>query len=206
MGNGAGYNEIMKKEQSKASKYRKRVRNRPDTSAFRQQIIAACQDIEPQVAYSIQKDLKRMTSMPFYTIALDKVKITYSKLELVHAYAEFLLRYDDLVFARKLLSWLNRHQQQTIRQAAPRRGEKLAVWEHVIPSAVIVKEIIIMLEQGSLDGLERLLHIYESAGQVGLSQAENARLSAYKASMPAGWDWRDPAVDPFARHRAVGIC
>lgn len=201
----AEYNLIVKKQQSKASKARERLRNHPDTIAFRKKVIEACDNIETQVAYSIQRDLKTMTSMPFYGIPLVKPKMTYSRRELVYAYTDFLLFYDDLAFSRKLLGWLNRNQQQTIRKAAPRRGEKFDIWEHVIPSSVIVKEILIMLKQRSLVGLEHLLHIYEIAGQLGVTKEQDARLSVYKASMPKDWDWRDPDVDPFARHHAVGI-
>lgn len=193
------------KKQSAASRYRERVRNHPDTIAFRNQVNEAFKTADPQVEYSVKRDLKTMTSMPFYGITLVRPKMTYSRRELVQAYANFLQDYYDIEFSRKLLGWLNRNQNQTIRKAAPRRGPARDVWEHVIPSSVIVSEIISMLEERSLAGLDRLLDLYEEAGQIGVTKTQDELLSVYRASMPDGWNWRQPDADPFARYRAVGI-
>jgi hypothetical protein len=62
-----------------------------------------------------------------------------------------------------------------------------------------------MLKSNDVSELRQLLEIYGKTGQRPLTNEQNKLLDLYRSSMPSGWDWRSPEVDPFARHRIVGI-
>ena len=79
------------------------------------------------------------------------------------------------------------------------------IWEHAIPAKVIVDELIKMIENNCFKGIDRLLELYEIAGQRPLTKDDNKLLDTMKSSMPDGWNWRDVDVDCFARYNAVGI-
>jgi hypothetical protein len=92
-----------------------------------------------------------------------------------------------------------------LRKAAPRYGKAKDIWEHAIPAKVIVDELIKMIESNCFKDIDRLLELYEIAGQRPLTQEDNKLLYSMKSSMPDGWNWRDADVDCFARYNASGI-
>lgn len=188
---------------------RERKRNHPTTAAFREEVKIFIRDTaaHPEIAYAIQQDLKKKTDMPFYGLPVQRVQRTLKPKALLKAYAELLLRHGNHAFSKQLLQALNRQQQQTIRNMAPKLGPKGHFWDHAIPTAVIIKEVISMLEFGSLDEIDRLLDMYQSAGQRGITAEENRALilCGLQSSMPAGWDWRSSDADPLARYKQANL-
>ena len=191
--------------QSALSKKREEKRNSPETQEFRLKILDLVHDIEAEVAYSIMKDLACMTSMPFYKNRPDKVKITKDHASMLKAYVELLASYHDEEFATKTIKSLNKNQAQLLRKVAPKIGTKKDIWEHAVPAKVIVDEIIMMIKNKDLSMLDKLIDVYQKAGQRALTKDEDQLLSNYKSSMPDGWDWREENVNPLARHTIVGI-
>jgi len=191
--------------QSELSKKREEKRNSPATQEFRLKILDLVQDTEAEVGYSIMKDLACMTNMPFYKNRPEKVKITKDHVSMLKAYVKLFINHHDEEFAIKTIKSLNKNQAQLLRKVAPRIGTKKDIWEHAIPAKVIVDEIIIMIKNKDLSMLDKLINIYQEAGQRALTKDEDELLSNYKSSMPDGWDWKDTNVDPLARHTIVGI-
>ena len=192
-------------KQSKLSKKREKKRNSPETQKFKSGILDLVSNAEEEVAYSIMKDLACMTSMPFYKDRPKKVKITKDHVLMLKAYVELLANYHDEEFAIKTIKSLNKNQAQLLRKVAPKIGTKKDIWEHAIPAKVIVDEIIIMIKSKDLSMLDKLINVYQKAGQRALTEKEDKLLSNYKSSMPNEWNWRDENVDPLARHTIVGI-
>jgi len=191
--------------QSEASKKREQTRNSPATQEFRLKILDLVQNTEAEVAYSIMKDLACMTSMPFYKNRPEKVKITKDNVSMLKAYVELLINHHDEDFAIKTIKSLNKNQAQLLRKVAPKIGTKKEIWEHAIPAKVIVDEIIIMIKRKDLSMFDKLINVYQKAGQRALTKDEDQLLSKYKSSMPDDWNWKDENVDPLARHTIVGI-
>lgn len=195
------------KLQSKDSVRREKRRNSPETTEFREKIESLLKYAEPDVSYSIKRDLKTKTDMPFYGINIknEKVKSDKNPLEMVKAYVELLVKYSTIDFSAKLLSELNKQQNQTIRKAAPRRGKKIDRWEHVIPCGFIVKNIVDMIKRSDITNLDKLLFLYAKAGQRGVTYEIDILLRKYNSCMPDGWDWTTDNADPFARHTEFGL-
>ena len=74
------------------------------------------------------------------------------------------------------IKFLNKNQAQTIRKVAPKIGKKSEVWEHAIPANYIVDELIKMIEKRDISNLEKLLDIYEFAGQRGITKVEDLQV------------------------------
>jgi hypothetical protein len=131
-------------ERSKSSLQRERKRHHPSTIAFREEIKAFIEvtAADSEIAYAIKQDLKKKTDMPFYGLPVERIQRTLKPKALLKAYADLLLRHGNHAFSRQLLQSLNRQQQQTIRNMAPRLGPKGHCWDHVIPTAVVIKEVI----------------------------------------------------------------
>lgn len=191
--------------QSKLSKKREEKRNSPSTQEFRLKILDLIKNIEPEVGYSIMKDLSCMTSMPFYKNRPEKIKIIKDNSSMLKAYVELLASHHDENFAIKTIKSLNKNQAQLLRKVAPKIGDKKDIWEHAIPTKVIVDEIVRMIKDKDSSMLDQLLSVYQQAGQRALTKDEDKLLSNYKCSMPDGWNWKDKNVDPLARHTIVGI-
>lgn len=194
--------------QSEKSKKRIEQRNSPATQEFKLKIIEllnSTKDKDDEVVYSIIKDLSVMTNMPFYKERPKKIKITKSPREMIKAYVKLLCDHDDKEFAIKVLKNLNKNQAQTLRKAAPRIGSKKEIWEHAIPAKIIVDELIVMIKSKDMSMIDTLLDVYYRAGQRALTKDEDQLLSKYRCSMPEGWNWKDPNVNPLARYSAVGI-
>src|ERR1700722_1511037 len=112
------------KIQSKASIRREVCRNSPETQAFREEIILLIENAEPDVAYSIKRDLSIMTDMPFYKQFKKKVKSDKSRHDMIKAYVKLLVDHANLKLAIKLLKALSKNQGQIIRKAVPRIGQR----------------------------------------------------------------------------------
>ena len=191
--------------QSELSKKREEKRNSLATQEFRLSILNLVKGAEPEVGYSIMKDLACMTSIPFYKNRPEKVKIIKDHISMLKAYVQLLINYHDEDFAIKTIKSLNKNQVQLLRKVAPKIGTKKDIWEHAIPAKVIVDEIITMIKSKDLSMLDKLIEVYQEAGQRALTKEEDQLLSNYKSSMPIGWDWKNKNVDPLARHTLVGI-
>ncbi len=188
-----------------ASIRREQKRNSPETIAFKKKVNALLEYADPVTAYAIKRDLAIMTSMPFYKDRPKVVKFEREPIDLICDYAKLFITCYDQQFISELIRKLSINQGQTLRKAAPRIGIKKEIWEHVIPAKVIADELIKMVLSRDLSDLPRMLEIYRSAGQRGLTKEENRLLDIFRSSMPVGWDWRHSNVDPFARHKLVGI-
>lgn len=195
----------MKKTDSAASKRREKQRNSPETIEFKNKVNEFLKNAKPEIAYAIKRDLACMTNMPFYKDRPTIVRFKMPSIDLVCEYLEFFNSAEDKEFVISLLKKLSVNQNQTIRKAAPRIGKKGDIWEHAIPTKVIVDELIEMVKSNDLSDMRKLLEIYNQAGQRGLTNEQNLLLSEYRSTMPLGWDWRHKDVDPLARHKFVGI-
>jgi hypothetical protein len=192
-------------ERSKASLKREEIRKSPKILKFKNEILEFLKDKSPEINYAIKRDLACMTSMPFYKDRPEKIKIELTHRELLVEFMKEFHTHQDKDFIIRLIKSLNKNQAQTIRKAAPKIGQKSEIWEHTIPAKVIVNELILMIENEDISELDRLLNIYEKAGQRGITKEQDNLLSDFKSSMPCNWDWRDKNVNPLARHEAVGI-
>jgi hypothetical protein len=201
-----------KKKGSNGTKITKKLeekRNKPETKMFKEKIVKLFAKAEKDVTDSIKRDLSAMMHMPFYKERHGRVQTTKTQPEIIKSYAFLLLEYGQLDFSIKLLKEISRNQKQTFRECAPKFGSARntpgCLWEHAIPTKVIVDEIIKMLTNEKLDELDTLLEVYQRGGQRRITPEEDKLLSKFKASMPDEWDWRAPDVDPLARYKKVGI-
>jgi hypothetical protein len=62
-----------------------------------------------------------------------------------------------------------------------------------------------MIRKKDISELDKLLDVYELAGQRSLTKEQDFKLKEFKTSMPKGWDWRANDVNPLERHHIVGI-
>ncbi|SNR68350.1 hypothetical protein [Hymenobacter mucosus] len=193
------------KSQSKSAIRRVERRNSEETADFKEKILLLLKHAEPDVAYSIKRDLKTMVCMPFYGDIIVKVKSNKSKIDMIKAYVELLINHSEIEFTARLLSELSKQQNQVIRKAAPRKGKKLYRWEHVIPCAFVVKRMIDMIRHNNTTTLDKLLFLYAKAGQRPVTHETDILLRKYNSCMPNGWDWTADNVDPFARHTEFGL-
>ena len=111
-----------------------------------------------------------MTSMPFYKNRPEKVKITKDHASMLKAYVELFTNHHDEEFAIKTIKSLNKNQAQLLRKVAPKIGIKKEIWEHAIPAKVIVDEIITMIKSKDLAMLDKLINVYQKAGQRALTK------------------------------------
>lgn len=195
----------MLKTRSLASLRREQKRNSPETIAFRNKVNELLKGTNPEIEYAIKRDLGSMTNMPFYKERPKRIRLAKEPVDLICEYAELFMTCDDQKFIVELVRKLSINQSQTIRKAAPRIGKKKDIWEHAIPTKIIVAEIIQMILRKDVTDLRKLLNIYRLAGQRSLTKEQNKLLDKYRSSMPHGWDWRNENVDHLARHTAVGI-
>jgi len=193
------------KEQSLASKKREEKRKSPKTLEFKRQINSFLEGKTPEIIYAIKRDLACMTSMPFYKDRPERIKLTLNNKELIVEFMKAFIKHSDKEFIIKLVRSLNKNQAQTIRKVAPKIGKKSEIWEHVIPAKFILEELIVMIEKEDISELEKLLKIYELAGQRGITKEQDLLLSDYQSSMPKNWNWREENVNPIIRHEIVGI-
>lgn len=190
---------------SKSSLKREEKRKSPKTLKFKKEINEFLEGKRPEVIYGIKRDLACMTSMPFYKDRPERMKINLNYKELLIEYMKAFVSHEDKGFIIKLIKSLNRNQAQTIRKVAPRIGKKSEIWEHAIPANYIVNELIKMIDNNNISEIDKLLSIYESAGQRGITKEQDLLLSKYKSTMPNDWNWRDKNVNPLYRHEIVGI-
>lgn len=184
---------------------RERKRNSPETLEFKRKVNEFLRDANPEIAYSIKRDLAVMTSMPFYKDRPPRLKIQKKPIEILFDYIEFFNSHDDKDFIAQLIKKLGTNQGQILRKAAPRIGKKNEIWEHAIPVKILTEELIKMIKLNDLSDLNKLLNIYQIAGQRGLSKKDDDLLEIYRSSMPIGWDWRLEDCNPLARYLEVGI-
>ena len=190
---------------SLASIKREAKRKSPETIEFKRQINDFLIGQKTEIIYAIKRDLACMTSMPFYNDRPEKTDIKFSHKELLIQFMEAFIKYENKEFIVKLIRSLNRNQAQTIRKVAPRIGNKSEIWEHVIPAKYIVEELIKMIDNKDISELTKLLNIYESAGQRGITKEQDLLLSEYRSSMPKDWNWRKENTNPLYRHEIAGI-
>ncbi len=193
------------KERSVLSLKREEKRKSPKTLQFKKEINRFLEGKRPEVIYAIKRDLACMTSMPFYKDRPEKTKINLTHKELIVEYMKAFVTYEDKAFIIKLIKSLNRNQAQTIRKIAPKIGKKSEIWEHVIPASSVANELIKMIDNNDISEIDKLLSIYEAAGQRGITKEQDLLLSKYKSTMPNDWNWRDKNVNPLFRHEIVGI-
>ena len=193
------------KVRSLASIKREEKRNNPKTLDFKRQVNEFLIGKKPEIVYAVRRDLSCMTNMPFYNDRPEKIKIKLNSKELLIEMMQAFVAYENKEFIFELIRSLNKNQAQTIRKVAPKIGTKSEVWEHVIPAKYIVDELIEMIKINDISELDKLLNIYESAGQRGITNHQDQLLSEYRSSMPDNWNWKEENVNPLYRHEKVGI-
>lgn len=196
---------VGKRNQSPASKRREKRRNSLSTVRFRDDIEHLLVNAEPQIAYSMKKDLAAMTDMAFYKHRPEVIKVEITAKEIIKGYVLVLANANDMELTIKSLRELSKNQSQVLRKAALRYGKAKDIWEHAIPVKVLVGELLKMIDSNCFKDIDRLLDLYEMAGQRPLTKEDDDSLYTMKYSMPEGWDWRAPDVDIFARYKAVNI-
>jgi len=201
----ASFSSKQNQSQSPASKRREKRRNSLSTVKFREDIEHLLVNAEPQIVYSMKKDLAAMTDMAFYKHRPEVIKVDISAKEIIKGYVHVLASANNMDLAIKSLRELSKNQSQVLRKAALRYGKAKDIWEHAIPVKVIVGELLKMIDSNCFNGIDRLLELYEMAGQRPLTKEDDNLLNTLKYSMPEGWDWRDDDVDIFARYKAVNI-
>lgn len=182
---------------------REAVRFRPETIQFKEELERFFDGNDPELIYVLKKDLACMTSMPYYKNRPARMKTSRTSRQLLEILMASLLAYGDNTFAQKLLRNLNKNQAQTIRKLAPKVGKKAAIWEHAIPAAYIVNELIAMLIAQDISLLPQLLDIYQLAGQRPLTKKQDGLLKDYKNTMPPCWSWKDGNANPLERYRLL---
>jgi len=193
------------KERSLASIKREEKRKNPKTLEFKRQINEFLENKHSEVVYGIKRDLACMTSMPFYKDRPERINVTLSHKELLIKYMEIFVNHSDKGFIITLIKALNENQAQTIRKVAPKFGKKSEIWEHAIPAKFIVDELIKMIKNNDISEINKLLDIYELAGQRGITRKQDLLLANYRSTMPENWNWRKKDADPLFRHKKVGI-
>lgn len=194
------------KERSNLSLKRESKRTSVETEQFKNKLCFLLENAKPEVAYRIKCDLAIQNDMPFYNDRPKRIKgKRIPSREYLREILFFLIQCEDKDFVKILLKKLSVNQGQIIRKLAPRIGQRKDIWEHAIPAKVIVIELFEMVLKDDLTELDKLLDVYASAGQRGLSKEQDLLLKEYKASMPEEWDWRKSDVDPLARHNKLGI-
>ena len=195
----------MKKTNSIASLKREEQRNSPKTLAFKIKVNEFLKESKPEIAYAIKRDLACMTNMPFYKDRPKVIRFKMNHIDLICEYAALFKTYQVEEFIIELIKKLSVNQKQIIRKAAPRLGSKKEIWEHAIPTKVIVEELIFMILKKDTTDLCKMLEIYKCAGQRALTKEQDKLLYKYRTSMPENWNWRLKDVNPLARYFEVGI-
>lgn len=198
--------------ESTKSLLRKKKRHSPTIVDFRERIEDFLKEVkaEQDIIYSIKRDLSTMTSMEFYGRPKQRVRCRSDK-DTILQYIGLLKEYNDFDFSEKLLKKLSVQQNQVLRRLVPRRGSptpgKKGNWDHAVPTAVVVREIIAMLQKRRFTHLEKLLELYICGGQVHLTHEENQRLNSLGLNnrMPESWNWREKKPNPFERYVVAGI-
>jgi hypothetical protein len=188
---------------------REQKRTSLETLEFKAKLCSLLENAPPIVSYRIKQDLAIQTDMPFYRDRPKKIKgkrISYRDY-LKQILNFFILQSDDeFTFIVGLLRRLSVNQNQIIRKLAPRKSIiKKEIWEHAIPVKIIVDELIEMIRKKDISELDKLLDVYELAGQRSLTKEQDFKLKEFKTSMPKGWNWRAIDVNPLERHHIVGI-
>lgn len=198
-------------EKTSKSKQRARKRNSPETLNLKIKLDEYLKqtNMTPLIAYSFKMDLKKMTDMPFYGESIPRPN-RYKRLaakEILIGYMNFLLIVNDIIFSEALLKAVSRQQTQVLRRVSPRIGIKKNIWDHAIPTAYIIGELLLMLRSKNIDNLPLLVELYVKAGQRPLTREQDELLNSngLKNSMPPNWNWKNSEVDVFARYNMAGI-
>lgn len=200
-----------KNNKSEKARKREERRNSGANLSLKKQLINYLDKLNPNplIAYSLKMDLKKMTDMPFYgemILRPDGYKRIAAQ-EILIGYINFLLIVNDIIFSETLLKAVSRQQTQVLRRVSPRIGIKKKIWDHAIPTAYIIGELLLMLRSKNIDNLPLLVELYIKAGQRPLTREEDQLLNSngLKNSMPPNWNWKNSKVDVFARYNMVGI-
>jgi hypothetical protein len=196
---------------SKKSIIRANRRNSPANLSLKNELneYLINRDTPPLIAHAFKMDLKKMTDMPFYGQKILR-PAKYKRLnpkEILIAYIDFLFDVNDIFLSERLLRAISRQQSQVLRRISPRIGLKKDVWDHLIPTSYIVSELLTMLRERNIDDLSKLIDLYVSAGQRGLTKEEDNLLTSHglKNSMPPHWNWRNSSADIFCRYKILNI-
>ena len=96
---------------------REKKRNSPETEEFRNEIKSFFEKtgVDPAIRYKIMVDLSVMTDMPFYRTDKGKrYKVEPEKV--IKDCCSYLIGLNNIDFAKKLLYWMTRQQNQSLRK------------------------------------------------------------------------------------------
>ena len=198
---------------SKQSLAREKKRNSPEMQDFRKEIELFLEKTkaDADTIYRLKTDLAKKTDMPFYKedhgSRCGRAKM--SAPEIVYIYCELLISYGDMDFSERLLDWLSRQQEQSMRKLSQKLNESEnqtdGIWEHSIPVNYTKKMLLDLIKKKDLKTIkEYLKFVYEKAPQICLTKEQDDKVNKkYRDTMPEGWDWK--TGDPFIRYKKAGI-
>ncbi len=158
------------------------------------------------IRYYMKTDLATMTDMPFYDCNDEdrdtKPENKKNVVDIVSEYCE-LLGSKKKDFQKKLLYWLSKQQNQSMRKLSKQLNN--GIWEHPIPLKYTREFLLKRIDKGEFDIIkEYLKFINENAPQIFLTNEHNKIVNKkFKDKMPDDWDWKTD--NPFARYIEAGI-
>ncbi|MBI3714063.1 MAG: hypothetical protein HY253_14035 [Burkholderiales bacterium] len=204
-------------ERSKASLAREAKRNSPETRQFRNEIehFLHVTNAEPNIAYFLRQDLKKMTDMAYYGMDIGHRTFSLKPTEIAIEYCNLLANFGTIEFTRKILKEISRQQNQTLRKLFLRPPDQIAkalslgtkngYWEHPIPLKFVRTELEKLIHC-DLKKAHAFIDILQCVNQIFLSKEQNAVLNAvHKDSMPDGWKWDVPDSDLYIRYKVLDL-
>jgi hypothetical protein len=200
------------KTRSEASLKRERQRLSEASRQFKSEIekFLIETSASSHAVYSIKNDLSKKTNHPFYGVKKLKPKPIKEADSILEEYVLLNIRYDNYDFSKKLLTELKTQQGQLIRKIAPKiKDPRVFVrseWEHAIPTAYVVNELLKMVERKDFSKLSNLIFIYKKAGQRKVSQETHRKVdSLHRDNMPENWRWDTDAPNYLVRYCVAGV-
>ena len=215
------------KQYSKASNYRRAVKQSPAMQAFKNKILMflSITNASDAIVYHMIQDLSRMTSMPFYGETRNYgIKNKMCSNIVIKSYCELFVYYyqktHDIDFIKEIIKWLSRQQNQHFRKLSKIHPQQKAkkkvlesmgqsgVFEHPIPVSYSKSVLIQYIQTEDLGRINKYIDfIWENTYQVFLETTLDQTVNAtYSDTMPANWNWEDTSNNyPFQRYVSVGI-
>lgn len=196
----------------------------PEVQNFKVEVIEFLKktDASEEVKYKLSSDLSVIIDMPFYHERKLGRKNRMKTPECAKEYVRLLIQYNDISFAEKLLSWITRQQNQTLRKLyrltkrqkyrkkkyVEETGKK-GVYEHPIPVNYTKKLLLKYINEGNYEGNYKeacsyIDYLYTNVPQIHLTESQDEQVNAiYRDDMPEGWNWKKD--NPFERYIRAGI-
>ena len=194
-----------------------RKRNEPETQQLKRDVISFFKKtkMHPSISYKLCVDLSARICMPFYKEKRIGKREPKKNIEYAKEYIRYLINYNDMDFAKRLLDQLTQQQSQALRKIHPRPSKQIArmksigknngVWEHPIPTNYSKQKLLSFIKSKNFKKACAYLDYLTQIPQIALTKKEDYLVNEkLKDSMPKGWDW-EKGDDPFVRYVDTGI-